>query len=222
MTALFVQRDTSYHLVRRRLRGSMTRDQWDNPSWRSAAIETAWSAAIEAVRADELEFVMPSPVTLFFSGDALYCADVRLPGGAPQYIYPDGRSMTNPPFTLMCTSRRTTYKTWVEGPLIHIQLTPHTKRLSPDDQRAIDSLPNAALRDRALAAISVTGSSAEAQDAPDMRDVVDFGLRGIFKTKDYTVLTSKQSDQGSKLVLPDGTVWDGRDDEVAPDNLLGD
>jgi hypothetical protein len=222
-TALFVQRDTSYHLVRRRLRGTMTRDQWDNPQWRRAAIEATWQGAIAAVRDDNQEFVMPAPVTLFYAGNSLLCADIRLsPSAPPKYIRPDGRPMVLAPVLAMSTVHHTTYKQWAEGPLIHIEIMQPTTTLSADDQRAIDSLPNAALRERALAAVGVTGYSAEAQDAPDMNNLVDFRIRGIFKTKDYTVLESKQSSQGSKLLLGDGSVWDGRDDESAPDDILGD
>lgn len=222
-TALFVQRDTSYHLVRRRLRGTCTREQWDNPQWRKAAIDRAWTAGIQAVRDDDAEFVMPAPLTLFYAGGGLLGADIRLsPASAPMYITPDGRRMAIPPIPALCTVYHTTYKHWAEGPLIHIEIMAPTRALSADDRRAIDALPNAALRERALAALPETAYSAEAQTAPDMRDLVDFRIRGIFKAKDYTVLASLQSTQGSKLVLPDGSVWDGRDDEVAPDGILGD
>ncbi len=225
-TALFVQRDTAYHLVCRTIRGSMTREQWDHPAWQRDAIGRAWAAAPQAIRASDehLDLVTPAPVTLFYAGGGLLCADTRLGPKAPhRYIHPDGRKMQIAPVLAMCTVRHTTYKHWAEGPLFHVAaLSKATAGLSPEDKRAIDSLPNAALRERALAAVSAAGRSVEAQDAPDMRDVVDFTIRGIFKTKDYTVLESKQSDQGAKLVLSDGTVWDGRDDEAAPDSILGD
>lgn len=222
-TALFVQRDAQYHLVRRRLRGTCTREQWDNPRWRQAAIDRAWAAGIDAVRDDGLEFVCPAPVTLIYGGGSLICADIRLgPKQPPMWVYPDGRKMPLPPLLNFATVRRTTYKHWAEGPLIHVELMSSPKAMNAADKRAIDSLPNAALREAATKALAVTAYSAEAQDAPDMRDLVDFRIRGIFKAKDYTVLASKQSDQGSKLVLPDGSVWDGRDDERAPDDLLGD
>lgn len=223
MTALFVQRDASYHLVRRRLRGTCTREQWDNPQWRQAAIDRSWAAGIEALRADELQFVCPAPVTLIYSGGGVFCADIRLgPTAPPMWVYPDGRRMPLPPLLNFATVRNTTYKNWAEGPLIHVELMSPKGQLSADDRRAIDSLPNSSLREAALAAISATAYSAEAQDAPDMRDLVDFRIRAICRAKDYTVLASKQSDQGSKLVLPDGSVWDGRDDETVPDSFLGD
>lgn len=222
-TALFVQRDAAYHLVRRRMRGTCTREQWENPQWRQAAIDRAWAAGIEALRADDLEFVCPAPVTLIYNGGSVFCADIRLgPNQPPMWVYPDGRKMALPPLLNFATVRRTTYKYWAEGPLIHVELMSPQRGMNADDKRAIDRLPNSALREAALKAISVTAFSAEAQDAPDMRDLVDFRIRAICKAKDYNVLVSKQSDQGSKLVMPDGSVWDGADNETAPDNLLGD
>lgn len=225
-TALFVQRDTAYHLVCRTIRGSMTREQWDAPAWQRDAIGRAWAAVPQTIKAsdDNLEFVTPAPVTLFYVAGGIFCADTRLGPKAPaRYIYPDGRKMAIPPILAMCTVRHTTYAHWAEGPLFHVAaLSKRPTGLSAEDRRAIDGLPNAALRERALAAVGTASRSVEAQDVPDMRDTVDFVLRGIFKTKDYTLLESKQSDQGAKLVLPDGTVWDGSNDETVPDNFLGD
>jgi hypothetical protein len=222
-TALFVQRDAAYHLVRRRLRGTCTREQWDNPRWRQAALDRAWAAGIDAVRDDGLEFVCPAPVTLIYSGGSVFCADIRLsPKSPPMWVYPDGRKMPLPPLLNFVTVRRTTYKHWAEGPLIHVELMSSAPGLNAADKRAIDALPNAALREAATKALGATAYSVEAQDAPDMRNAVDFRIRGIFKAKDYTVLASKQSHQGSKLVLPDGSLWDGGDGERAPDNILGD
>ena len=46
---LYVERDTAWLLVRRRMVGTMTRLEWDEPSHRLAALKAAWTAAQAAI-----------------------------------------------------------------------------------------------------------------------------------------------------------------------------
>ncbi len=224
-TALFVQQDAETVLVRRSLRATCYREEWDVPRFRQAAIDKAWAAGVVAMKAvGDYTFITPSPVTLYRdkAGEVLY-ADIRTAATAPAHlIWPDGRNISFLPALLPGAVQRTTYAHFAEGPLPHIELMAGPGGLSDDDKRIIDSMPNSALRERARQALEGAGTSTEARTAPDMRERVDFMIRGIFSIPDNTVLVSKQSDQGSKLVLPGGSVWDGRDDEIAPDDLLED
>ncbi len=221
-TALFVQRDAATVLVPRSLRASCSREEWDNPRWRQAQIDKAWAAGVHAIKATgDYTLVTPAPVTLFrgSDGEVLY-ADIRTnPTAKPKLIWPSGKAVAFLPALRPAVVQRTTYAHFAEGPLIHIELTAPSPGLSADDKRAIDMMPNSALRERMTAAMGPSTGSAEAQTAPDTRERIDFIIRGIFSMPDLTVLVSKQSEQGSKLVL-DGTgetssLFHGPDDLMA-------
>lgn len=224
-TALFVQRDAATVLVRRSLRATCTREEWDTPRFRQAAIDKAWAAGVQAMKAvGNYTFVTASPVTLYRGQDGtVLFADIRTsPTAPPHLIWPHGQKVVALPALMPSVVQNTTYRHWAEGPLPHIELMQAPTGLSDEDKRIIDSMPNSALRERARSALEASGNSVEARSAPPTTETIDFMIRGIFSIPDHTVLVSKQSDQGSKLVLPGGAVWDGRDNEQAPDSLLED
>jgi len=218
-TALFVQQDARTVLVCRNMRATCTREEWDTPRWRQAAIDKAWAAVPHAIRAvGDLTLVTPAPVTLYRSttGEVLY-ADRRLSAKAPpDFIWPDGRKMSALLAVPAAAIQRTTYKHFAEGYLPHIELMPAVAELSAEDREVLDALPNGAIREQARAALVGAGVAHEARTAPPTDTIVDFFIRGIFSMPDYTVFASKQSAEGHKVVVGNG-LWDGKDDEPVED-----
>ena len=209
---LFVERDTAWLLVRRRMVGTMTRLEWDKPVHRVAALQATWTAAQAAMRVNDEEFVTHAPVVLYrhpLTG-AVACADIDR-GAGRELITPTGKPLErlpHPPQGMTWTRERTTYATWAEGPLPH-RVYDMPEAPTPFGDRAVQQLrhQNGALRDLIDGALGPAEFADMTRDTPTLDDLVDFRIRGVFRRRDYRVLVSKQdSEQGSKILTPDGMV----------------
>src|SRR5689334_22563605 len=101
-TALFVERDPTYVNIVRKLRGTMTREEWDHAGHRQAAIDAAAKMALAHIRQSDTtaEPVSPCPVTLYCNptNGAVVIADIsRPPATTPVWITKEGRNRTIPP-----------------------------------------------------------------------------------------------------------------------------
>lgn len=205
-TLLHVERDRTYSLVRRRLRASCPRDQWFSIAGRREALARAIPLGIAAVQSDgPHEFVAPCPVTVVISpvGQQVVYADISLPGGPPELVYPDGRRLTFAPVVPSALRWRTTYAEWAEGPLPHVELMDDDEPDPLPDSIQRIRHQNAALRARIDAAL-------EGQRGPVARNadpnLVDFRIRLIFKCPSPRILESRQG--GGLALLADADVLD--------------
>lgn len=209
-TALFVQRDTTHHPVLRRLRGSCTREEWDVPAWRQAAIARTGQQAIEQLRAEGLTFLAWAPVALRFDAQThgLLWAEIDLPGQPVKFISPVGDPLLGRPADAPrgIMTVKTTYATWAEGPLMAIVPLDDEPTALPDDVTRVLAQSTRPLRERITAALGVTATSPQARKRADTLERVDFRLRGVFSRPDYTVLVSKQTGEDAKLLTADGVV----------------
>ena len=209
---LYVERDTAWLLVRRRMVGTMTRLEWDEPSHRLAALKAAWTAAQAAMRSNDEEFVAHAPIVLYrhpLTG-VVACADIDR-GTGQELISPTGRSLASvphPPQGMSWTRERTTYATWAEGPLPH-RVYDMPDAPTPFQDRSVQQLrhQNSALRDLIDGALGPANYADMTRETPTLDDLVDFRIRGVFRRKDYRVLVSKQdAGRGSKILTEDGVV----------------
>ena len=211
-TALFIERDATYHHMSRKLRASCVRAEWDDLGYRQAAIDAAWKQAIDGIRSEGYEFVCPMPVTLYcdpISKEVVY-ADIRGPQDAyPHWISAHGERLIgiipNPGLVKI----RTSYARWAEGPLVNIQPDLITAPKTTDDPE-IQRLrhQNSALREAIDFALAQGANDADLPQTVDPHsDKVDFRLRGVFRKRDYRVLVSKQApDEGSKIITSEGLI----------------
>lgn len=227
-TALHVERDRSYVVARRSLRGTCTRDEWNSPAHRRLAIARAWEKAVAALKSEGEELVSFSPVTLYRDADGtVVCADVTLPGGDRKYVAPDGTPLLASPATLALYRReRTTYARWAEGPLPHLSLD-MAAAPTPDDDRDLQYVRHQNAGLRAL----IDGALGPAEWAPRANTVVDDGLvdfriRAVIRRPDIRRFDSKQTGQVSAVELAgqvfnadafDTTTQDGLDAALEAD-----
>jgi hypothetical protein len=215
-TALFVERDARYVPTVRKLRGTMTREEWDHPGHRQAAISAAWQHALAHIKQSDAtaEFVSALPVTLFVSplSGKVVIADIgsgRGAGHAPIWITASGQNRLLPPALEHLVMRRTTYASWAEGPLPHIE-PEMLQAPTPTNDRELQRLraQNPALKDLLDRSLSPSAYAAmpRAYTPETARHLVDFRIRGVFRVQDYRVLESKQS--SSAKVLAKGGVLD--------------
>ena len=211
---LYVERDPSYVLVRRRMIGTMTRAEWDAPQHRETAIRAAWLKAIDGLRGDGEHFVVEAPVVLYRHPTAgtVVAADVTPMGARRQIISSTGARLADippPPLGLRWVVERTSYARWAEGPLPHrsYDMEPAPSR---SRDRALQEVRhrNRALRDLIDRALGPAELADVAWTMPsDISALVDFRIRGVFRRRDYRVLVSKQdAERGSKIILSDGIV----------------
>jgi hypothetical protein len=216
MSLIYVQRDPRYAVVRRSLRYSCTREEWDSPRWRQQAIDRAWHRGLDAIRASgNCEFVAAAPVVLYKILDQVLYANIAQPGRPPEFIYPNGERMDPSKALLAYGTVGTTYLKWAEGPLPGIALTDESSGgLSEDDRRAIEG-QHRVIRERMMQAVSGAGESPEVGDYTKADpDLVDFRVRGYFKVPDYTVLLSRQQGGESKVITSDGVIEHGHADTL--------
>jgi hypothetical protein len=216
MTNLYVQRDPRYVVVRRSLRYSCTREEWESPRWRQQAIDRAWARGLEAIRATgQHEFVAAAPVVLYKILDKVVYANIARPGQPPELILPDGERMDPSKAIRAMASVGTTYAKWAEGPLPNLKLTDEsTGGMSDEDRRAIES-QRGIIRERMKQAIEGPGMAPIAGDVAELEtEMVDFRIRGYFKVPDYTVLLSRQQGGESKVITSDGVIEHGHADTL--------
>lgn len=213
MTALYVERDPSYLLVRRRMVGTMTRAEWDSPALRQAALDRCWTMAERAIRSEDEELVSANLVALYcdpVSGEVV-CANVNPGPGHAQWIDPLGRPMTMLPIEptgLGWVRHNTTYRAWAEGPLPHIEpdMLPARSPLDDPDVQAIRS-QNRGLRDLIDGALGPANYAPMPRVMPTTEHLVDFRIRGVCKRRDFRVLRSLQDEQlGSKILTSEGRI----------------
>ena len=213
MTALYVERDPSYLLVRRRMLGTMTRAEWDSPALRQAALDRCWAMAERAIRSEDEELVSACPVALYChptSGAVAY-ANLNPTGRRPQWVDSIGRPLERlpiEPLGLGWTRLNTTYATWAEGPLPHVEpdMLPARSALDDPDVQAIRS-QNSGLRDLIDGALSPANFAPMPRLMPTTDDRVDFRVRGVCQRKDFRVLRSLQDEaQGSKILTSEGVI----------------
>lgn len=211
-TALYVERDPSYLIVRRRLIGTMTRAEWDHPALRQAALDTWWERGIKAIRVEDEEFVTYCPVTLYcdpFTGEVGF-ADLGH-GRVHQWISSTGEPLIPPPawvHSRTWTRLNTSYRTWAEGPLPHVEpdTVPALTPLDDPDVQAIRS-QNSALRQLIDGALGPANFADMPRLMPTTEHLVDFRMRGVFRRRDYRVLRSLQDEaQGSKILTTEGVI----------------
>ena len=213
-TAIYVERDPSYLLVRRRMVGTMTRAEWDSPALFQAALDRWWALAKRAIRVEDEEFVTEQPVTVYRqpgTGRVVF-ADIRMERrGPPSLITPDGRPLASwpaEPSGQGWLHHNTSYAAWAEGPLPHTEpdMGPALTPLDDPEVQAVRS-QNRALRDLIDGALSPTNYAQAARERPTTENIVDFRIRGIFRRRDYKVLRSLQDEAlGSKVVTSDGII----------------
>lgn len=200
--AVFVQRDSQKHFVRRRIRHACTLEEWKSPAHRAAKIAEAWSMTINTIGAEGLEFVTALPVTLYRdpTTSLVVVADIRTPGDpGPIWIDRYGTTILFPD-TTGCIRENTTYMRWAEGPLPYMGDAP-TAAKDPLDDRYLQYLrhQNCALRE--MIDNSMAGSrDAIPQDAK-YNGTVDFVVRGAFLMKTPDVFESKQTNTESSVKL---------------------
>lgn len=208
-TALHVEADRQYILVRRSIQGTCTRDEWDSPAHRKLAIAKAWKHAIGALRSEDEQFVAFAPVALWCDRmtGAVVVADARLPQDADgRWLTPDGRKLMGRPRLDGLVARRTSYARWAEGPLPHVS-TEMEAAHTPDEDRDIQYLrhQNRALRELIDGALAPSEWAASANTHAD-DGLVNFRIRGVFQRADYRRLISKQTGESSGLLLDGGHV----------------
>lgn len=216
MSLLYVQRDSRYVIERKNLRYSCTREEWDQPHWRQQAIDRAWSRGLEAIRATgDYEFVAASPVLLYKMLDKVLYANIAAPGRRPEFIYPDGERMDPSKAVLPMATIGTSYHKWAEGPLPNLTLTEETSGgISDEDRRLIES-QRKTIRDRAMKALEGPSMAPIAGDINDLEwAMVDFRIRGYFRTPDHKVLLTRQPGGESKLITSDGVIEHGYADKI--------
>jgi hypothetical protein len=221
--ALFVERDTQYVARTRKLRGTMTREEWHHPGHRQAAITAAAKMALAHIKQSEAtaEPIAPVPVILYCSptSGAVIVADIgsgRSPG-TPIYITSTGDNLIIPPPIEHAVVRRTTYARWAEGPLPHVEMgmldapqadmDPELQRLraqNPMIRKAIDTY----LRDASNAQMPRMHSLSKDSD------LIDFRIRWVFRCAVPRMLDSKQA-TSAKMITHDGVVDLGEDGMIA-------
>lgn len=206
-----VERDPTWVLLVRPLRGTMSREEWQVPAHRQAAIDRAWKAAEAGKRADEEFLETPLPATLYCdpATGAVRFADIRQPRDLlPYWIDPKGTRLLAVPDTRAYVRYRTTYATWAEGPLVHIEpdLVPAKKSTDDVDVQRVRA-QNRAIREMVDAWLAVGANDADMPRSPMENGLVDFRIRGVFKRRDYRVLVSQQSPmEGSKIITSSGVI----------------
>lgn len=210
-TALYVERDPSYLLVRRRLLGTMTRAEWDSPAQRQAALERWWARAKQAIRVEDEEFVTECPVVLYrhpIDGTVHY-ADIReQPHHPPKLITPTGAPLPRTPASNGLVRHNTSYRSWAEGPLPHIE-PDMVAAPTPLDDPIVQTIraQNSALRELIDGALGPANYAAMPRLTPTTEHQVDFCLRGVFRRRDYRVLRSLQDAAlGSKIITSEGVI----------------
>ncbi len=212
-TALYVERDPSYLLVRRRMIGTMARPEWDSPALRQAAIDRYWGLARAAIRVEDEELVSAALVTLYchpISGEVEF-ADLGAGTGEHRFISPLGQPLRQVPVEptgLNWVRRNTTYASWAEGPLPHREPDP-AQALTPLEDPAVLSVVanNSAIRDVIMGGFSPSNFAPMARPIPTTDHQVDFRIRGICRRRDLRVLTSLQDRElGSKILTSEGVV----------------
>lgn len=217
-TALFIERDASYVNVVRKLRGTMTREEWEHPGYRQAALDAAWTKALAGIREWDASasLVSPLPVTLYLSPvtGAVLVADIRRTANQPIWISATGANHLIPPVMPSGTIiKRTSYAKWCEGPLPHISpdmLDAPTPEQDPEVQRLMAQ--NSALRDALQSQFTPANYAPlpRQYDPMSSLDLVDFRFRGVFRVRDFQVLDSKQA-TSAKLKTSDGMLDLGED-----------
>lgn len=212
-TALFIERDATYVTIVRKLRGTMTREEWDQPAFRQAQITAHWQKALADIREWDAtaEFITPLPVTLYVSPvtGAVTVADIGRESGKPIWITPLGMNLLAAPDLTHTVIRRTTYAHWAEGPLRHVELglvdaptpahDPEIQRLRAQNS-SVRKLIDDVLKNDA------SWDQAPRQWSPsDDLDLVDFRIRGVFRVKDFQPMDSKQA-TSAKLRVKDGVL----------------
>ncbi len=209
--SLYVERDASYLLVRRRLLGTMTRAEWDSPAQRQAALDRWWDLAKRAIRVEDEEFVTECPVVLYrhpIGGTVLY-ADIReQPGHPPKLITPTGQPLPRQPAGAGLVRHNTSYASWAEGPLPHIE-PDLVAAPTPFDDPTVQAIrsQNRALRDLIDGALGPANFAAMPRLTPTTEHQVDFCIRGVFRRRDFRVLRSLQDEAlGSKILTTEGVI----------------
>ncbi len=223
--ALFVERDIQYVARTRKLRGTMTREEWRHPGHRQAAITAATKMALAHIKQSDAtaEPIAPLPVVLYCDSKsgAVFLVDIgsgRAPG-TPIWIKPDGENLFIPPRLNMSlvTIRRTTYARWAEGPLPHIEmglLDAPMADMDPELQRL--RAQNSAIRQ----AIDTYMQDASNSQMPRMHslskdsDLVDFRIRWVFRCSAPRVFDSKQA-TSAKMITPHDGILDLGEDGIA-------
>lgn len=212
-TQLFVERDPSYVVICRKLRGSMAREEWDRPVHRAASIRRSVEKGVKDMRADypTAEAYSPLPVTVYLDPiDAhVVIADIRRTPETPIWITSMGINVLVPPNLTGLIIKRTTYAQFAEGPLPHIELGLQAAPTPLDDPeiqrlRSQNSVMRQAI-DQAIGSNSEWSQLPRQYDPWSSRETVDYVVRWLFRMRDYAILESKQSDS-AKLHTADGTL----------------
>ncbi len=213
MTSLYVERDSSHLLVRRRMVGTMTRVEWDSPELRQAALNRCWAMAERAIRSEDEELVSAGLVALYchpISGEVAY-ANVNSGQALAQWIDPLGNplwKMPVEPTGLGWVRRNTTYRSWAEGPLPHVEpdMLPARSPLEDPELQAVRA-QNASIRDLIDGSLGPANFAQTARLMPTTEHQVDFRIRGICKRLEYRVLRSLQDEElGSKILTSEGII----------------
>ncbi len=191
----------------------MTRAEWDSPELRQAALDRCWAMAERAIRSEDEELVSAALVTLYCHPiiGAVACANTNPGGAQPHWIDPLGRPLAHVPFEptgLGWIFRNTTYRTWAEGPLPHVEpdMLPARSPLDDPELQAVRS-QNAAIRDLIDASLGPVNYASTARLMPDTDHLVDFRIRGVCRRLDFRVLRSLQGEGlGSKILTSEGTI----------------
>lgn len=213
MTALYVERDSSHLLVRRRMLGTMTRAEWDAPALRQAALDRCWTMAERAIRSEDEELVSAALVALYCHpiNGAVVCANINPGAGRAQWVDPLGNPLARLPIEptgLGWVRRNTTYRAWAEGPLPHIEpdMLPARSPLDDPDIQAMRG-QNGRLRDLIDASLGPANFAPMPREMPTTEHLVDFRIRGVCKRRDFRVLRSLQDEGlGSKILTSEGIV----------------
>ena len=213
MTALYVERDPSHLLVKRRMVGTMTRAEWDSPALHQAALDRCWAMAERAIRSEDEELVSAGLVALYChpTSGAIACANINPGPGLGQWVDPLGNPLARLPVEptgIGWVRRNTTYRAWAEGPLPHVEpdMLPARSPLDDPDIQAIRG-QNAGLRDLIDGALGPANYAPMPRLMPSTEHLVDFRIRGVCKRLDFRVLRSLQGEGlGSKILTSEGIV----------------
>lgn len=210
-TTLLIERDTAWvHLVQPMM-ATCTVEEWNHPAHRLAAIERAWRVGVANIRSEDLEFVCPHPVVLYFhptSGD-LVAADIRQRDDLPhRFINPRTGRPTVLPGADIHKRIRTTYGSWAEGPFPHLDVESVRANPNPMDDIEVQRIraQNSALRTAIDAAFTDADYAPFLAQRYEPGDLVDFRIRGVFRRRELRVLESRQTGEDAKLITSEGVV----------------
>lgn len=199
-TTLFVERDAARVRIIRKVVGTCTLDEWDNPSRRQAAIDGLWRVLATTIRSENQTLIGPLPVIVW--ADPLTGRDVLAHNGRA-WIDATGNPILGQPSTAGLVKRRTTYAHWAEGPRIYAGDHAPEAAPSPLLDRQLQEVRsrNRWLRELIDPAIEASFDPVAKDGGQD--DLVDFRVRAIVEADDYRVLVSKQTGDAA-AILDDG------------------